>query len=496
MISKAEVLAIEDRLAGSGEMGGGDAPQPFFIPILDRIYDKGSITLAEATDTAHVTSERKRIERLWKDYGGFPGFIRGLLDVIEYRELAVKDDAADVWRRGAKMVDGEKVRVLPPLKGTNDPGVSYTARTAEERQRLDAVSKTRGDVASALAKLRPDSQGIRKIDPKNVGAIIKSVQDHGLQDDIKFKIALDEDGRVLGGRHRLEAAKQLGMEWPTRVIIGLDEQEKIDFAIADNAGSGWSDKDHARFEKDGLEGGKAMRLRDGITKLLLENHKRSNQEIAKIAWCSENAVAAVRHQLEGRGQIEIWRTAVGPPPKRGGSSQSLKEDIAAAMLANPEQSLREIASVIGCSPQTVSNIVHNAAEKAPAPVPENIKQALVDNPTLNHAAIARKIGERPQRVAQCCARLIADGGYDVCRHHLLESGALVHQTRQGGRNSARAPVLVSAAAPPPIILPADGETHLLRARIAELEAELAAANARIKELEALYGAPQQKGARK
>ena len=62
MISERQVREIEDRLAGSGDQGGGDAPQPFLIPILDR---EGSITLDDAESTANerVRPYRAAMER-------------------------------------------------------------------------------------------------------------------------------------------------------------------------------------------------------------------------------------------------------------------------------------------------------------------------------------------------------------------------------------------------------------------------------------------------
>lgn len=526
MISSAQVREIEARLAGSGEMGGGDAPDPFFVPILDKIYDEGSITLAEAEDTANVTSERTRILKLWKDHGGFPGFIRGLLDVIEYRGLAVRNDDADTWGLGPAMVEGETVLVLSPLRGVKNSSVSYTVRTAEQRARRDNDSREQGNIAALAASLMPGALGLRRVAPERLARINKSIDDNGFRDT--SPIIIDGLDRIISGRHRLEIERMRynGAEmWRRQREEALSAYDAVQMAMASNEASPWDSKDYKRLDTLGLQGTKTQRLRQKIELALLEDASRSDRALCRLLDCGRNVITDIRRNLQATGRVQECHQST--------SDKHINHStIEAALLAEPHRSNRDIGRLFNCGHMAVLRvrkgleanglidryIFHGGGapgkrpegaiaankERAREPVPENIKQALIDNPTLNHAAIARKIGERPLKVAQCCARLIAEGAYDTCGHHLLEGGLPVHQTRQGGRKPA------SAVATPTIAFLtdpslADGETRVSStqihaspnllpngdgdelqkayARIAELEAELAVAHARIAELE-------------
>jgi hypothetical protein len=397
MITRKQAKEIEARLSGNGEMGGGDAPQPFLIPILNHIHDEGSITLAAAAETARVTSERARIDRMWKGHGGFTGFIHGLLDLIEYRGLAIKDaNGVDRWRRGPKMEEGATVSVIPGV-------VSYPVRSAECRAFRDEDSKAKGDIAALAASLKPGEPGLRPIDQKNIEVIKKSIDDYGLQDH--SPILLDDKGRILSGRHRIEVERQLGIEWPRQVIKVADDYQAIGIAMSSNVGRPWSRKDYENLDRKGLQGTKSQRLRRKIELALLENCQRPDAEIGRLLDCSETLVGWVRAPLLADKKIT---SATFHGTKTGAAAK-----VAVLFVENPGLTVAEAARRVGCNEGIASRVRRGEIHR---PIPENIKQALIGNPSMSHNAIAAKIGEQHKAVGIACARLIADGVYSECAH--------------------------------------------------------------------------------
>jgi hypothetical protein len=193
-----------------------------------------------------------------------------------------------------------------------------------------------------------------------------------------------------------------------------------------------------------------------ITLALLENRKRSNTAISKVVGCTDMTVAAVRMALEDDGRIEKWI------PHRSWLNPNRAGLVVAKLIAeNPDVSQAEIARMAGCRDSIVSVVKHsrriNSALRN-SEVPINSRQALIDNPMLNHTTVAQKIGVAPNRVKTCCDRLVAEGVYDRCGHHQKQDGTPVAPA--GARMS-----------------------DIYVTRIAELEAEKARLRKRIAELE-------------
>jgi hypothetical protein len=262
--------------------------------------------------------------------------------------------------------------------------------------------------------LEPSAQGLRPIDQKNVAAIRKSVEDYGLQDH--SPILVDDRGRVLAGRHRLEVEKQLGITWPRKALGKLDNWQAVSIAMSSNITRPWSADDYKRLGKQGLGSGKSATQRQVITLALLENHERSNKGLGRIVGCDEITVAAVRMTLEDGKWIPA-RSRLNP--NRAGLV------VAKLIAENPDMPQAEIARMAGCTASVVSAVTHSRSRNSAlrsSGVPTNIRQALIDNPTLNHTAIAQKIGVSPNRLPKYCARIVAEGVYAKCEHHQRQDG--------------------------------------------------------------------------
>lgn len=57
-----------------------------------------------------------------------------------------------------------------------------------------------------------------------------SIQKNGVLEPVVF----DEEGEILDGHHRVEIAEELGVEYPRRVLTGLDQPDKHMFALTVN----------------------------------------------------------------------------------------------------------------------------------------------------------------------------------------------------------------------------------------------------------------------
>lgn len=100
-------------------------------------------------------------------------------------------------------------------------------------------------------ELKPYPGNARKHDEKQLAAIMASIKEFGFT----TVIITNEDGMVLAGHGRLEAAKRLGLpSVPTRVIEGLTKPQQRAYVLADNKTSLMSTWDHEqlRLELDQL----------------------------------------------------------------------------------------------------------------------------------------------------------------------------------------------------------------------------------------------------
>ena len=101
--------------------------------------------------------------------------------------------------------------------------------------------------------LTPYENNSRTHSKEQVGQIVESIKEFGFTNPI----LIDEDGGIIAGHGRLEAANALGMEEvPTIILTGLSEAQKRAYVIADNKlalNSGWN-YELLRAEIEALEG--------------------------------------------------------------------------------------------------------------------------------------------------------------------------------------------------------------------------------------------------
>jgi hypothetical protein len=126
-------------------------------------------------------------------------------------------------------------------------------------------------------------------------ALVADIKAHGLRE----KIALSCEGKIIDGRNRYLALQQLG----------IDPGSKY-FCHARGAdGEPIRDDDHdgvrtyiisANIHRRHLT---AEQKRELIAKLIAAQPEKSNRQIAKQANVDKNTVAAVRQEMEGRGEI-------------------------------------------------------------------------------------------------------------------------------------------------------------------------------------------------
>jgi DNA modification methylase len=100
-------------------------------------------------------------------------------------------------------------------------------------------------------ELKPYPGNARKHDEKQLVTLMASIREFGFN----TVITTNEEGMVLAGHGRLEAAKRLGLSSvPTRVIEGLTKAQQRAYVLADNKTSLMStwDSDQLRIELDQL----------------------------------------------------------------------------------------------------------------------------------------------------------------------------------------------------------------------------------------------------
>lgn len=103
----------------------------------------------------------------------------------------------------------------------------------------------------APGDLKPYPGNARKHDEKQLAALMASIREFGFN----TVITTNEEGMVLAGHGRLEAAKRLGLSTvPTRVVEGLTKAQQRAYVLADNKTSLMStwDTDQLRIELDQL----------------------------------------------------------------------------------------------------------------------------------------------------------------------------------------------------------------------------------------------------
>lgn len=177
----------------------------------------------------------------------------------------------------AKVLKSTKV---DPITITNILGLELSEGTP--RKVLNSMARRK------LGKF----QVIRPLTAEELKSLEASVKEHGVLEPI----TLDEDGNILDGHHRKFVADKLGIEYPTRVLEGLDEDGKVAVAKELN----YNRRQLSQDEKHQL-----------VVDELIASPKTSNRVIARLVGVSEGTVRNVRKELESSAQIAHEKTTVG-----------------------------------------------------------------------------------------------------------------------------------------------------------------------------------------
>jgi hypothetical protein len=156
-----------------------------------------------------------------------------------------------------------------------------------------------------------------------------------LRDDIaaagiRQPIDVDENGVILDGHHRKQIADELGIECPERVVRGLAEFAKADYALTVNAARRHLDRDGKRE----------------LVKASLKLHPRlSDREHARRCGVSHNTVSGVRVAMEESGQLVSLTSRTGgdgrerpasrPSPMQAGTGSGETADVGVAAAVSP-----------------------------------------------------------------------------------------------------------------------------------------------------------------
>src|SRR6185312_213636 len=104
---------------------------------------------------------------------------------------------------------------------------------------MELIMPLHRNVMMQVRKLRPNKRNTRTHPKKQIRQVANSI----LKFDWTYPILVDEDGYIICGHARREAAIELGMkEVPVIVMSGLSDTEKRALALADNkiaANAGW-----------------------------------------------------------------------------------------------------------------------------------------------------------------------------------------------------------------------------------------------------------------
>lgn len=193
----------------------------------------------------------------------------------------------------------------------------------------------------AIDELRPDPANPRRISPRELEALTRSIQQYGF---IQPVLARREDRVVIGGHQRLTAARKLGMKTVPVIWLDLSVEQSRLLNVALNKISGEWDEDLLAQMLADLKGVDGIDLslsgfeEDELDKLLKSldvREKREKAEAFDVEAALEAARAATRAQ---RG--EVWalgdhRVYIGDATATGDVARLLGEIRPAMCFADP-----------------------------------------------------------------------------------------------------------------------------------------------------------------
>lgn len=277
------------RLAGANGEGGGLPLPLLFGSVLSLIMDATVGATADDVLATVSTSLAFKQNRVMSVHGSWRKLVDDTMDQLA--ECGAVTQSGDTWARGPALVDGQYIVVIPA--GVDRPEVGTVAWPRTQRDVMNAQSHAEGELASLL------SRGSRPVDRTRAAEIAGTAAKVGHI----YPVLKDQHGRVLDGRHRLEADPA----WETKPVHVTSDEQAAAIAMAANSGRPWDARTRNKMAQllGTLEAGNdARRLR--IETALLEGTRsgeatdgaaRSDREIAEITGTDKTLVARVRLQL-------------------------------------------------------------------------------------------------------------------------------------------------------------------------------------------------------
>lgn len=135
--------------------------------------------------------------------------------------------------------------------------------------------------------IRPKFQPLPDLPDDEFDVLKSDIREHGIQ----VPVVQDETGQTLDGHQRERAARALGLKnYPVRVVAGLSEQAKWEFALSVNV----KRRHLTNVQKRGLVEQELRRMPD-----------RSNQWVGELLGVDTKTVQAARRRLEATLEIPV-----------------------------------------------------------------------------------------------------------------------------------------------------------------------------------------------
>ena len=154
------------------------------------------------------------------------------------------------------------------------------------------------------------------------------------------------DYQVIDGMHRLAAARATGQEWIRGVLLDGDEAACWVEAVRANASHGLP-----------LTASERRRAIAGIVRF---HPEWSDRRIAEIVRVSPSTIRSVRSDVARTAAAEasgrLTRRVGRDGRQRPAHVEPCRERVEATLAAHPGGSLREIAKIVGTSPETVRRV--------------------------------------------------------------------------------------------------------------------------------------------
>lgn len=158
----------------------------------------------------------------------------------------------------------------------------------------------------------------------------QDIQSRGVMVPIEY----DETGNILDGHHRVKACQELGIkDWPSVIRLGMDEAAK---------------RTHARKLNMARRHLNQEQRRGLIKDELMENPKKSDNQIAKDIGVSQTTVSRNREKLVEKGELMQCITSTGADGKEY-----------PRQVAKPEPAQRPI-SIPVAKPEQVAKVAAQA----------------------------------------------------------------------------------------------------------------------------------------